>query len=235
MTVGFGAYHHHGIASENGRVVHFGRGIFDGENAVVEEVPLAVFGQGKPIKEVDSKVCFDGAEIVSRARGRIGSRGYDLFENNCEHFANWCRSGQNESHQVNLSETILRQSTATCAKSWIRKVAINVATKSTGSHLAQGAVRSVVGAPVLAASLVGDAVQSTVEIVANKRGKTRNETRRIGRQAGVTSSVAIGWIIGGPVTAAMGGGLWFAGQVAGCRAIETGKQLLGRTMQRVQT
>lgn len=30
-------------------------------------------------------------EIVYRAQHAIGSRGYDLIFNNCEHFAHWCR------------------------------------------------------------------------------------------------------------------------------------------------
>lgn len=32
-------------------------------------------------------------EIVRRAMSEIGRTDYDLFTNNCEHFATWCRYG----------------------------------------------------------------------------------------------------------------------------------------------
>lgn len=37
---------------------------------------------------------------VARARRRIGEKSYDLLENNCEHFAVWCKTGIAESRQV---------------------------------------------------------------------------------------------------------------------------------------
>ena len=37
---------------------------------------------------------------VARAKRRIGERSYDLLENNCEHFALWCKTGISESKQV---------------------------------------------------------------------------------------------------------------------------------------
>lgn len=40
-------------------------------------------------------------ETVARAKGRLGERNYDLVENNCEHFALWCKTGLSESRQVN--------------------------------------------------------------------------------------------------------------------------------------
>ncbi|GMT17257.1 hypothetical protein PFISCL1PPCAC_8554, partial [Pristionchus fissidentatus] len=44
---------------------------------------------------------FTPEEIVSRARGQIGNATrYHLMYNNCEHFANWCRYGEEKSQQV---------------------------------------------------------------------------------------------------------------------------------------
>ena len=40
-------------------------------------------------------------ETVSRARGKIGKKGYSVITNNCEHFAIWCKTGIAESRQVN--------------------------------------------------------------------------------------------------------------------------------------
>ena len=40
-------------------------------------------------------------ETVARARSRLGETSYNLFTNNCEHFAIWCKTGVSESMQVN--------------------------------------------------------------------------------------------------------------------------------------
>lgn len=39
-------------------------------------------------------------ETVARARSRLGETSYNLFTNNCEHFAIWCKTGVSESLQV---------------------------------------------------------------------------------------------------------------------------------------
>ena len=38
--------------------------------------------------------------MVARARRRLGYRGYDLIDWNCEHFATWCVTGTAFSKQV---------------------------------------------------------------------------------------------------------------------------------------
>ncbi|XP_066299079.1 phospholipase A and acyltransferase 3-like [Branchiostoma lanceolatum] len=40
-------------------------------------------------------------EIVERARSRLGEEGYNVLWKNCEHFATWCRYGEEKSQQVN--------------------------------------------------------------------------------------------------------------------------------------
>jgi hypothetical protein len=37
---------------------------------------------------------------VLRARSRLGERRYDLLNNNCEHFCNWCLLGESRSQQI---------------------------------------------------------------------------------------------------------------------------------------
>ncbi|XP_041365903.1 uncharacterized protein LOC121380901 [Gigantopelta aegis] len=56
--------------------------------------------------QADSKVAWEsnrspfvGAEIVRRARSKIGGEHCDLLLKNCEHFAKWCRYGYVESSQ----------------------------------------------------------------------------------------------------------------------------------------
>ena len=43
---------------------------------------------------------FSSRETVERARSKIGQKGYSLVNNNCEHFALWCKTGIAMSSQV---------------------------------------------------------------------------------------------------------------------------------------
>ena len=228
LVVDFGLYRHHGIACGTGTVIHFGRGVFDLENAVVEQVDIETFCQGRPIVVANTKTNFELDEIVIRAAGRIGDRGYDLLDNNCEHFANWCRSGENESQQANVSETVLRQAAAACAKPFVRTVAAQTVKKVAVSRVGFVAAGLARGPAIVAG--VADAVQATVEIVAAKRGKTKKETRKLGQGAGAISSAALGMVVGGPVTAAAGLGFWVAGQVIAEGAVDKGKQVMTEVM-----
>ena len=42
----------------------------------------------------------DVNRITNRAHSRLGEQKYNLFYNNCEHFANWCVIGESVSHQA---------------------------------------------------------------------------------------------------------------------------------------
>ena len=229
LRVSFGLYQHHGIALGDDTVIHFGRVIFDLENAIVEQVDLETFSQGKPIQVVDSAIAFSPDEIAVRATRRLGNSDYDLISNNCEHFVTWCRSGKNESQQSNLGETVARQSVAIAAKPMLRRWIAKRASKRLGA-VAVGLSRG----PVVAASL-GDAVQATTEIVANRTGQSRAQSQKMGQGAGLASSVALGWALGGPFTAVAGVGFWVAGQVAAIRTVETGKQVISEAMSRAKS
>ena len=101
-------YYHYGVYVGNGRVVHFSAP--KGENEInpfmadICEVSLEEFAKDA-IPEVDTnfKPAFDPETIVKRARRMIGTQmgRYNLAGNNCEHFANWCKTGQTVSHQSN--------------------------------------------------------------------------------------------------------------------------------------
>ena len=66
----------------------------------VRATTLADFGRsGEPIEVVPTERRFDPAEVVARARGRLGEQRYSLVFQNCEHFAHWCRTGKNKSEQ----------------------------------------------------------------------------------------------------------------------------------------
>lgn len=82
---------HHGIYAGSGKVIHYGALMYDIIRKPVEEVTLDGFAAGRPIFVVEhTEVCFDTAEVVRRARSRLGEKRYRLFSNNCEHFVEWC-------------------------------------------------------------------------------------------------------------------------------------------------
>lgn len=45
--------------------------------------------------------------IIKRARSKVGTQDYHLLENNCEHFARWCRYGVKASEQAYSLKLIL--------------------------------------------------------------------------------------------------------------------------------
>ncbi|HEY3654156.1 MAG TPA: lecithin retinol acyltransferase family protein [Steroidobacteraceae bacterium] len=93
-------YTHHGIYLGDGRVMHYA-GRIKYPQGLVEEISLAEFSEGRAFRaEILQTGPFNGNEIVRRARSRLGERRYDLLRNNCEHFCNWCRLGENRSLQV---------------------------------------------------------------------------------------------------------------------------------------
>jgi hypothetical protein len=93
-------YTHHGIYLGEGRVMHYA-GRIKYPQGLIEEISLAEFSEGRALRAQKLQTGrFDRYEIVRRARSRLGERRYDLMTNNCEHFCNWCRLGENRSFQV---------------------------------------------------------------------------------------------------------------------------------------
>ena len=92
---------HHGIYVGGGKVVHYGALAHYLHRGPVEEVSLTHFTHGHPVW-VRSGECprFDRAEVIRRARSRLGEDCYRMLSNNCEHFCEWCLYGQHRSYQV---------------------------------------------------------------------------------------------------------------------------------------
>ena len=100
-------YRHYGVYVGNNRVVHFtalGRGCeINPWLAYVQETTLEAFlAGGEYTVEPCRFSTFERSVIVERARSFVGKgKGtYNLFINNCEHFAVWCATGDYHSSQV---------------------------------------------------------------------------------------------------------------------------------------
>lgn len=95
-----GGYYHHGIYCGDGSVIHYARGLSQKENPAVKQDLLEKFAFGGEIEVESSSGSLASDEIIERAKSRMGESQYNLVFNNCEHFANWCRTGNHKSEQV---------------------------------------------------------------------------------------------------------------------------------------
>lgn len=93
FRVSRGLYWHHAIYVGNGWLIEFGSGFLGG---VVAYVDWQTFSRGSNVELVGC----GGWVATERAKSRLGMDGFDLISRNCEHFANWCVTGEWESSQV---------------------------------------------------------------------------------------------------------------------------------------
>ena len=100
LVVDRGLYRHHAVDLGNGTVVHFAG---PGKEKAFVSVRIDTFedfaGGGTVWVRVYGQR-LDPEETVRRAGAMIGSTGYDLISNNCEHLASSCVTGIAESRQV---------------------------------------------------------------------------------------------------------------------------------------
>jgi hypothetical protein len=93
-------YTQHGIDVGDGTVIHYtgepGRKVA----AAVQRTSLAAFSLGAPIHVRQYARCSKSQVVLYRAFRRLGEKRYSLVFNNCEHFAQWCKTGRRESEQV---------------------------------------------------------------------------------------------------------------------------------------
>ena len=89
-------YEHHGIDRGDGSVIHYSK---QGE-AVIKRTTLETFARGGIVRVKSQPTAFIPSIVIERAESRLGEREYDLFFNNCEHFANWCKTGRSECVQL---------------------------------------------------------------------------------------------------------------------------------------
>lgn len=72
-------------------------------NSLQDEKTLEIFDILLEIWDLLEKAqmkLYSPQDTIDRARIRVGEKKYNLIWNNCEHFAIWCKTGLNRSHQV---------------------------------------------------------------------------------------------------------------------------------------
>jgi len=203
-----GAYAHHGIYVGDGTVVHW-----DKKSKVprIARVPLEEFSRGEPVHVREYDACFDPDTVVARALSRLGETGYDYVANNCEHFATWCKTGQEHSQQVGRC---VGQVASVAAKKCVARQTAEIAARVVGGRSAAVAAKMVTRGGVLP-FLAADAVQLGSECLLKNMGVEPEDAENISKVAGLGTSVAVGAAIGGPVGAFVGASLWGFGELIG--------------------
>jgi hypothetical protein len=133
-----GSYSHHGIDMGDGTVVHFDStpwqkltgGVVEAENrATIKRVDYDLFTKGRVVFRREYSWCHSDDLVRQRAQSRLGESGYNLFANNCEHFAVWCKTGWSHSTQV---ESVIRSARTAVRSVPMALSLLRVARASTG-------------------------------------------------------------------------------------------------------
>lgn len=98
-------YRHHGIDMGDNTVIHARpytfRKPFSGGSVV--RTSLEEFAEGSRVwPTLQPTAVFPPDEIAARAESHVGRDGYCPVVDNCEHFANWCATGDRRSRQVDF-------------------------------------------------------------------------------------------------------------------------------------
>ena len=114
------AYAHHGIYVGGGAVVHYAAFAKHWHRGPVEETSLTRFADRHPVSvRARRPDGLQAAEIMGRARSRLGENRYRFLSNNCEHFSEWCVNGEHRSPQVERLLAPLR-CVAGALNDWLR-------------------------------------------------------------------------------------------------------------------
>lgn len=194
-------YHHHGIDSGDGHVIHLapkdGAAIAlrdDSERFTVRKDTLADFAKGQEVHRVQHA---DGTrnadEVVATAESQIGRVGYSLLDGNCEHFASGCVTGTPASRQVEMGEA-----TVSAVASFATKAAWAFSRGACSRLLLRGAAK------VHPLALAADGVEVAVLALTCRNGFTPERSRKWARVSGSVAAAGVGVLVGGPAGAAVG-------------------------------
>ena len=115
IRVNRGIYYHHGIYVSDDIVINFASTKpgyeLDPNSASVCVVTLENFLKGgvcecRTYTNEEEKIKRQNQDIVNYAFTKLGTKGYNIINNNCEHFANECVFGKKYSEQVNRIKKI---------------------------------------------------------------------------------------------------------------------------------
>lgn len=227
-------YTHHGVYIGQGRVIHYS-GLADGfQSGPVEETSLANFHDGNTCTSVSHpRAKFFGQDVVKRANTRLKESSYSVFNNNCEHFCNWCIDDDHLSGQVDVftggASILSSGATGLVARAGISSIGTVAGLSGSGVMSGLASVGSIVGGGVVAGIGVGGLasglsaasfINSTVLADNPALSTSERDSRSIGRK-GTYVGAATGTVGSIAAVSAMGttAGLSAAGITTGLTAI----------------
>lgn len=230
-------YTHHGLYVGGGRVIHYGGNAEPGVRAPIEEVSVEQFSAGRSIQVKEHKDRrYSREESVARARSRVGEDGYCVFGNNCEHFVNWCITGEHGSTQADVGVGAASSAIgAAGAAAGVAGVSAGGAVAGlsasgtmsglayAGSFVGGGAMAGLTVIGALPAAVAATAVNLTVLRDGQHLPTKEREARRVGRVATIAAAgaAAVGNVVA-VGTAGTVSGISAAGISSGLAALGTG-------------
>ncbi|KYC41153.1 NC domain protein [Scytonema hofmannii PCC 7110] len=213
---------HHGIDYGDSYIIHY-------DMQKVSIIPKNRFGKGRKIHVKEYGSCDTNDIVVQRAKSKLYEKAYNVFFNNCEHFAYYCKTGQHKSEQVKkfgaISSGVVAGSivglgtqlaTQQAAKVVVQAVnpisqtIINTAIQQAPT-VAGSTAGSIAGLGSFVSSVTTDLVVRKVleddENLPKRERDARKNARRAGRFASTTAGVAgtlAAAIVGGSGAVALG-------------------------------
>lgn len=206
-------YTHHGIDCGDGTVIHYDGGLWEQENAEIKHTSLEVFAHGQDIQVMKYGRCFPPAVVIRRAQDRLGENNYDLFDNNCEHFARWCKTGEAKSAQVEISKNVVQGLTHSVAA-----IAAGMRLVGTGamrSGMALTAIPTLATQHTLEQVLQDDDSLSEEERQARAAGRTMTQVGAVASSLGTLATISASGSVAGLSTAGIEAGLSAIGASVG--------------------
>ncbi|MCC5643472.1 lecithin retinol acyltransferase family protein [Nostoc sp. CHAB 5824] len=118
--------YHHGIDCGNDTVIHYQNNYKHGKDGIIRWVFITEFAKNKKIYIKKHDKCDPPIVVFMRAKRRLGEKSYNIFYNNCEHFAHYCKTGEPISPQVEKAKEILGGDNGIAVVDGFSKNVINV-------------------------------------------------------------------------------------------------------------
>jgi hypothetical protein len=108
LVIQYAGYTHHGIDLGDGTVIEYG-GKDTGRASVRRVWRKDFVSRGAcSVRQYPPGATLHPNETVRLAWARLREQKYDLFNNNCEHLAYWCKTGQHWSPQANTLKDLFK-------------------------------------------------------------------------------------------------------------------------------
>ncbi len=224
MKISAGFTTHHGIDCGDGTVIHY-HGVLP--NIMVRRVSMSEFADGEKISTQNYSKCDSPDVVVQRAISKLGEKNYNLFSNNCEHFAHYCKTSYYRSEQANKGIAGVAGVAGESVIGWgikaashaakpnlnpISKALVNMGLKQ-APRAAGRVAGGIAGVGGLAAGIVTDLVVEKLLEDDQHLLESEREARKNGRDACKIGTIA-GGVAAGVAGVAIGGSAAVAAAVA---------------------